>query len=84
MATHLFLFGAGASHGSDVAGTPPLVSRLFDELARFNPPGWGSMDQTTASSFRRDFEDATRRLSETNPHAMPPLQRAMAAYFFLE
>lgn len=77
--TGLILFGAGASFGSDTSGFPPLGVRLFEELRRFNPDGWGKIDGGLADAFRRDFEDALRRL---NPSAVAPLQRAMAAYFF--
>jgi hypothetical protein len=76
------LFGAGASAGSDYAGTPPLGAELFDALRRFNPPGWGAIPEDLAARFRRDFERGMEALSNTNPHAMPPLQRAMAAFFF--
>lgn len=75
----LILFGAGASFGSDTSAVPPLGARLFEELRRFNPDGWGQVDGHLASSFRRDFEDA---LKDVNPVALGPLQRAMAAYFF--
>jgi hypothetical protein len=74
-----FLFGAGASYGSDVGGTPPLGPGLFDELTRFNPDGWGTIRGTLAATFRADFEEAMKSVSE---HALAPLQRAMAAYFF--
>lgn len=76
---NLILFGAGASFGSDVTGTPPLGAGLFRELTRFNPDGWGALPPQTAQDFNRDFELA---MSRVNPHAIPPLQRAMAAYFF--
>ena len=75
----LFLLGAGASFGSDSSDVPPLTASLFDELRRFNPDGWGKVDHGLEHAFRRDFEDSIRRL---NPMVIPPLQRAMAAYFF--
>ena len=44
MAKYLIIFGAGASYGSDTGGLiPPLGAQLFDELARYNPNGWGSI-----------------------------------------
>lgn len=79
MAKYLIIFGAGASYGSDNNNVPPLGSNLFSILQRFNPNGWGKIDGDLANSFQSDFEASMPLL---NPHAMPPLQRAMAAYFF--
>lgn len=78
MAT-IFLFGAGASYGSDNQNTPPLGPGLFDELRRFNPDVWGTITGNLADEFRRDFEEAMKSVA---PHALSSLQRAMAAYFF--
>ena len=78
----VLLLGAGASYGSDVEGTPPMGAALLAALRRFNPPGWGQLPETLASDFQSDFERGMARLAETNPHAMPILQRAMAAFFF--
>lgn len=78
----LFLFGAGASYGSTAAGGPPMGSELFQALRQFNPTGWGQLPDDLASLFRGDFERGMARLAETNSHAMPILQRAMAAFFF--
>lgn len=75
----VFLFGAGASYGSDSQNTPPLGDRLFDELRRFNPGGWGAITGSLADQFQRDFEEAIKFIK---PQALAPLQRAMAAYFF--
>lgn len=82
MANSLILFGAGASYGSDSIGTPPLGAALFDELQHFNPPGWGRLPSDISDVFLDDFEAGMRNLSKSKSHAMPPLQRAMAAYFF--
>ena len=79
MAKYLILFGAGASFGSDTTGVPPLVNSLFDELVAFNPSGWGKVSSDQAELFRRDFEAGMKVISS---HYMPPLQRAMAAFFF--
>lgn len=80
---NVIIFGAGASYGSDNEGiTPPLGANLFNELTRFNPDGWGKIDSTTADKFRIDFEAAMADLARQLPHALPPLQRAMAAFFF--
>lgn len=78
----LVLLGAGASYGSAVNGVPPMGSALFEALRAFNPPGWGQLATSMAELFRRDFERGMTKLAETNPHAMPILQRAMAAFFF--
>ena len=75
----VFLFGAGASFGSDTKSTPPLGADLFKSLVRFNPDGWGALPSSLQSSFNEDFELAMRSLQ---PHTIPPLQRAMAAFFF--
>jgi len=82
MAYNMILFGAGASYGSDDVGTPPLGSDLFDALVCFNRSGWGQIPLDLVDNFRHDFEEGMRTLSKSNPHWMPPLQRAMAAYFF--
>lgn len=83
MPTFVFLFGAGASFGSDTHGTPPLGETLFDSLQSFNPNGWGALSPNFEDLFRNDFEEGMRQLSEMLPQTMPPLQRAMAAYFFI-
>lgn len=78
----LFLFGAGASYGSTGEGRPPMGSDLFHALRQFNPTGWGKLLNDLAGLFHRDFERGMTRLAATNPHMMPILQRAMAAFFF--
>jgi len=78
---NLFLFGAGASYGSQADG-PPMGSQLFEALRQFNPTGWGQLPADMADLFRGDFERGMARVAETNSHAMPILQRAMAAFFF--
>lgn len=77
--SQILLFGAGASYGSDTRGTPPLGVGLFAELQRFNPDGWGRISGDLAARFKLNFEDSIKLISS---HALPPLQRAMAAYFF--
>ena len=76
----VFLFGAGASYGSDVSPrTPPLGAALFPALQAFNPPGWGALPPEIGRAFQHDFE---RAFEGVPGHTLPPLQRAMAAYFF--
>lgn len=82
MTYNIILFGAGASYGSDKLGTPPLGSELFDALVVFNKDGWGQIPSNLAEKFQNDFEDGMKNLSKSNPHLMPILQRAMAAYFY--
>lgn len=78
----MIIFGAGASFGSDTSNTPPLGDGLPDSLIRFSPDVWGRLSTEQKESFRSDFEQGMQQLSNSNPHMMPPLQRAMAAYFF--
>lgn len=78
----LILFGAGASYGSDDVGTPPLCGGLFEGLRRFDPLRWGRLPGSLAMLFASDFEAGMQELARSDPHRMPPLQRAMAAYFF--
>jgi hypothetical protein len=82
MAKPLILFGAGASYGSDRSNAPPLGAELFGDLRRLNPDGWGGVPAELSEAFSRDFEVGMERLAAVSPHAMPVLQRAMAAYFF--
>src|ERR1019366_3087157 len=78
----VLLLGAGASFGSDTGDVPPLGTQLFDALCTFNLSGWGSLPSHFAARFRADFEVAMVELGKAYPHALPPLQRAMAEYFF--
>ena len=64
MRNSLILFGAGASYGSDSLGMPPLGADLFDELQRFNPPGWGSLPSNMSNVFRNDFEEGMKKYIE--------------------
>lgn len=83
MSGKIIIFGAGASHGSDSSDlVPPLGENLLDQLARFNPPGWGKIPQEQFGLFQKDFEEGMREFGLKYPHALPPLQRAMAAFFF--
>jgi len=79
---NILLFGAGASYGSNNGNVPPLGDDLFFALQEFNPPGWGSLPASLSSEFHGNFENGMTKLSQNHSHAMPVLQRAMAAYFF--
>jgi hypothetical protein len=82
--TYAVLFGAGASHGSGQAipKAPPLATDLYEALGRLFPTVWGALPQCFSDLLRRDFEAGMREIGEKNPHALPPLQRAMASFFF--
>lgn len=82
MPDYVILFGAGASKGSDNVGTPPLGEKLFDALVSFNKSGWGQIPPDLAKNFRKDFEEGMKIFSKSYSKIMPPLQRAMAVYFF--
>lgn len=82
MGRPLILFGAGASHGSDTCGTPPVMRGLSDELCRRQPKEWGALPDALASDFRNNFEAAMRDLLQHDANRADVLQRAMASYFF--
>jgi len=77
----LILFGAGASHGSDTHGTPPLGPNLFTALVQWSPATWGALAAPWPSRFQTDFEDAMAKLIAAGIFAAP-LQWSMASYFF--
>jgi len=79
---NLIIFGAGASFGSDTSSVPPLGNKLFDALTDFAPNSWGTVHQKYKEVFQNDFEKGMQILSSEQPTWLPPLQRAMAAYFF--
>ena len=83
MTSILIILVAGASYGSDRQEiVPPLGNSLFSELAKFNSDGWGKISSEIEATFESDFERGMKILSEQDPHLLPPLQRAMAKYFF--
>jgi hypothetical protein len=65
---NIILFGAGASYGSDNSGIPPLGNNLFSELARFNPPGWGSLSIEYKNTFNDDFEQGMLKVASERPY----------------
>jgi len=75
------LFGAGASYGSDITGTPPLGNDLFDSLRVFAPESWGLISGELTKTFRTNFEDGMVDLVQRSQFAAP-LQWDMAEYFF--
>lgn len=83
MSKNILIFGAGASYGSDTNTiTPPLGENLLDALCQFNPNGWGQIGESLKSELRKDFEMGVISLATQQPHWLPPLQRAMAAFFY--
>ena len=75
------LFGAGASYGSDNAGTPPLGNSLYDELKVFAPRTWGQISGQLSQIFKSDFETGMVELVKKSQFAAP-LQWDMAEYFY--
>ena len=82
MTENLIIFGAGASTGSDVSGTPPLGMGLLSALQQFNPNIWNSIPPNLISDLTNDFEKGMEKISNNNSTALAPLQRSMATYFF--
>jgi hypothetical protein len=80
----LFLFGAGASRGSerDLIPTPALGADLFQALRVCAPLEWGKLDLKYGDLFRKDFEKGMNLVLAQQPRDVSELQRAMAAYFF--
>lgn len=82
MSKKLFIFGAGASYGSDTSDTPVLGNKLFHKLQSVFPESWGILSNEIEKAFTEDFEKGMVYLSKKYSHLLPPLQRAMAVYFF--
>jgi hypothetical protein len=78
---NVVFLGAGASYGSDTVGTPPLGPNLFDELASFDPSGWGSLPDPWPRSFQQDFEQGMSNYINEELFAAS-LQWSVAEYFF--
>lgn len=81
---YAILFGAGASFGSGsvIPKPPPMTANLIRALERLFPAVWGSLPEAQRNLLRRDFEAGMKKIGEKNPHALPPLQRSMASFFF--
>ncbi len=80
----LFLFGAGASHGSEngTEHTPALGANLFQALRARAPLTWGKLDKKYGGLFRDDFEKAMDLVIAQHPLVISELERDMAEYFF--
>jgi len=84
MTNSLILFGAGASFGSGevVPKPPPMAGNLLSALSRLHPNAWGKLSKELQSSLSEDFEAGMVAIGDHHPHALPPLQRTMASFFF--
>lgn len=82
--TYALLFGAGASYGSgDVTPRPPpLAADLLVPLKRLFPTIWGALAPEHEAALANDFEAGMKMLGEQQSHYLPPLQRALASFFF--
>lgn len=82
--TYALLFGAGASLGSGsvIPKPPPMTVDLLKALERLFPMVWGALPGDQQALLSRDFEAGVREIGEKNPHALSPLQRTMASFFF--
>ena len=77
------IFGAGASYGSREVDpkAPPMTKDLLNVLCRLFPTVWGAIPKDKLDLLKGDFEVGMREIGETS-HALPPLQRSMAHFFF--
>ena len=84
MANSLILFGAGASFGSGEVfpKAPPMATDLLSALNRLYPNAWGKLSKELQSSLSEDFEAGVVSIGDQHPHALPPLQRSVASFFF--
>lgn len=76
----LFLFGAGASTGSECEKVkqPPLGSDLLHQLRIEFPQTWGNIQSTDSE----DFEQIMSQQMRSDPNKAAQLKREMAKYFF--
>lgn len=82
MSQNLIVFGAGASFGSEKSNMPPQGNKLYDELASFNPQGWGSLPQNLVTILKQDFEKGMKDLVDNHSNLLTQSQCVMADYFF--
>jgi len=82
--TNAILFGAGASFGSGgvIPRPPPMTNDLLQALERLFPMVWSDLSQNLRLLLGSDFEAGMKEIGEKNPHALPPLQRSLALFFF--
>ena len=59
-----------------------MTTDLLRVLERLFPTVWGVLPEGQRSLLRHDFEAGMREIGEKNPHALPPLQRSMASFFY--
>jgi hypothetical protein len=74
----VFLFGAGASKGAAQGhvrpDSPPLMTELYDRLAKRYPSEWGPANRRAAYAdrYRQDFEKAFTELDLGRAPDLPP------------
>lgn len=79
----IFLFGAGASHGTGyiIPGRPPLGSQLYQFLCEIYPKSWGAFPKEIRNKFEKEnFESGMGELYEEYSQLIPKLMREMAIY----
>lgn len=79
---NIFLFGAGASHGS--GGTndhPPLGKELFSILGVKFPVTWGNLPISLQSLFEQNFEFGMEKIWRNYSQSIPRLMQDVAVYF---
>lgn len=78
----MFLFGAGASHGSIdcYPSCPPLGCQLFDELRKAGGIA-ASINGKLADMFRQDFEEGMDEFFKQSARDIDTFLRDMAKYF---
>ena len=79
---NIFLFGAGASHGSGgVNIIPPLGRELFIKLRDVFPQTWGSLPLSLHNLFDKNFEFGMEEVWKKYSQNIPALMQDMASYF---
>lgn len=59
-----------------------MAGDLPSALNRLYPNVWGKLPKELKSSLSEDFEAGMVAIGDQYPHALPPLQRSMASFFF--
>lgn len=79
---NIFLFGAGASHGSGGLNYQvPLGGKLFDDLAKHFPSTWGRLPEDVSDKLREDFEDGMGIIWKQHSNNISVLMQNMAVFF---
>lgn len=59
-----------------------MTAELATVLCRLFPTAWGDLSSEFQALLRCDFEAGMNKIAEERGHALPPLQRTMASFFF--